>query len=77
MKDITRQSRMRRFNAPTVLSASRSKDVRVTYGRFKKANDNKRWGREMTISLGNASISLNGRGINAILTALKQAGEIV
>lgn len=76
MKAITQKSRSRRFRAPHVLCKSAGKNVRVTYGRPKNSNDEKRWGREMSISLDNVTVRLNGKAINSIKSVLREAGEI-
>lgn len=76
MQEITKKSRSRRFHAPHYLAKSKGENVRVEYACPYSYNDEKRWGREMAISLGNVTVRLDGRAINSIKSVLRQAGEI-
>ena len=58
------------------LCKSKGSNVLVTYGCPVRDNDYKRWGREMSITLDNVSIKLDGRAINSIKSVLRKAGEI-
>jgi len=76
MKEITRKSRMRRFGAKHTMIANRGRNVKVEYASPKDNNDYKRWGREMSITIGATTMRLNGRAINAVKSVLEKAGEV-
>ena len=76
MKEITKKSRSRRSSVSHKVYKSRGKNVKVTYKRPSRLNDEKRWGKEMTIALDNVNLTINGRAIQSIKTVLRAAGEI-
>ncbi len=55
-----------------VAISSRGKDTKVTYFAPSHPNDLKRIGRELTISVGKASITLDGRGIRSLEKVLDE-----
>jgi len=59
-----------------VMAKSAGKNTKVTYCRPKNSNDLKRIGRELSISVGNASMILNGTHLRSIKKVLAEAGEI-
>ena len=76
MKEITKKSRSRRSSVAHDVYKNYGTNVRITYRRPSKLNDEKRWGKEMAIALDNVKVTLNGRAIQSIKTVLKAAGEI-
>lgn len=76
MKEITKKSRSSRYSVSRDVYKSAGTNVKVTYSRPSKWNDEKRWGKEMTIALDNVNLTLNGRAIQSIKTVLRAAGEI-
>ena len=77
MKTITKKSRSRLNRVPLCRVVHEGHAVKVAYTCPISYNDEKRWGRELSIKLDNASIRLDGRGINAIKKVLREAGEIL
>jgi len=59
-----------------VMVKSKGTHSKVTYCRPKNANDLKRNGRELSISVGNATMRLNGTHIRSLKKVLAAAGEI-
>lgn len=76
LSEATKISKRKRIHAPHFLAKSGGDDVRVYYARPKNENAQKRWGREMAIEGNGFAIKLDGRGINAIKSVLRKAGEI-
>lgn len=76
MKEITKKSRARRYHADYDLYESKGEKVRVYYARPSNRNDEKRWGKEMSIFLDNVTLRLDGRAIQSIKSVLRAAGEI-
>ncbi len=70
--------RIRRLNLSGgwVMARNEGEDTRVTYARPVKANDLKRLGRELSISIGNVTMRLNGNHIRSIKKVLAEVGEI-
>jgi len=77
LSKATQVSKSRRIRAPHFLAKSSGKDIRVYYACPQEENDQKRWGREMSISGNGFEIRLDGMGINAIKSVLRKAGEIL
>jgi hypothetical protein len=59
-----------------VMAQSTGENIRVTYCRPKNRNDLRRHGRELSISIGNASMTLNGKHLRCIKQVLAATGEI-
>lgn len=59
-----------------VMARNEGKDTRVTYCRPKNPNDLKRDGRELSISIGNVTVRLNGKQLRSIKRVLAEVGEI-
>jgi hypothetical protein len=59
-----------------VMAHSSGKDTKVTYCRPKGSNDLKRIGRELSISVGNVTMRLNGKHLRSIKKVLAEVGEI-
>jgi hypothetical protein len=76
MKSITKSSRRRRMRVAHRTVSSQGKGVNVKYACPKDPNDQRRWGKELKIVGENYSITLDGRGINAIKSVLERAGEL-
>ena len=77
MKNITVESRLKRFSAPHKLIASSGKGIVIQYACPKDPIDLKRWGKEMNIVGPGFSVTLDGRGIRSIKSVLERAGELV
>lgn len=59
-----------------VMAKSTGKRTRVKYCRPRNANDLKRDGRELSISVGNTTMRLNGTHLRSIKKVLADVGEI-
>lgn len=60
-----------------VMAKNRGKETRVAYCRPKNANDLKRSGRSLSISVGNTTMVLNGKQLRSIKSVLQEAGEVL
>lgn len=59
-----------------VTARNEGENTRITYCRPKGNNDLKRIGRELSISIGNVTMRLNGKHIRSIKSVLSEVGEI-
>lgn len=59
-----------------VMAKNSGEKTVVTYCRPKHSNDLKRIGKELSISVGNASMRLNGTQIRSLKRVLAEVGEI-
>lgn len=63
-------------SAGYVMAHNRGENTRVTYCRPKNSNDLKRIGKELSISVGNVTMILNGKHLRSIKKVLAEVGEI-
>lgn len=63
-------------SAGYVTARNKGKDTRVTYCCPKSSNDLKRIGKELSISVGNVTMRLNGKHLRSIKKVLAEVGEI-